>query len=147
MNRRRCHYLVIKITHGNISLSCYFLCGGNQNPQLSIKFSQMTSSRFASLFNQFKRMNLPWRSHRFAGEDKLGNLYFEGKQVKAGYRRTQRWVDFNDGQDHHYDSNQRIPVQWQSWLRHTRDDGASRRRKRSWTKGTTVQTTVLYTHD
>ncbi|TPX56915.1 hypothetical protein PhCBS80983_g04203 [Powellomyces hirtus] len=74
------------------------------------------------LINAWKASNLPWRRHRIVGRDLTGNMYFEGPPMRAGTDRTRRTIEYCDGRDelHHYDPD-RIPPQWQMWLRHTRE--------------------------
>lgn len=46
-----------------------------------------------------------------AGEDSLGNIYFESKAPIAG--ATRRWVIYNGAND-----ASRVPPEWHSWLHH-----------------------------
>ncbi|CAG8433091.1 10720_t:CDS:2 [Diversispora eburnea] len=63
---------------------------------------------------------LPWRSRVFVGTDLSGNEYYES--VTATNGRTRRIVEMKEKKllsDYEEDA---LPVQWQSWLRHTRYD-------------------------
>ncbi|KAJ3178337.1 hypothetical protein HDU87_003649 [Geranomyces variabilis] len=81
---------------------------------------------FRRAINALKATNLPWRSHRLVGRDLDGNMYFEGPATRAGTDRTRRTIEYYDGRTefYQYDPNA-IPPQWQSWLRHCRDDAPS----------------------
>ncbi|KAJ3158155.1 hypothetical protein HDU86_003107 [Geranomyces michiganensis] len=78
---------------------------------------------FRRAINALKASNLPWRSHKLAGRDLDGNMYFEGPPQRAGTDRTRRTVEYFDGRTEFYQYDpDAIPPQWQSWLRHCRDD-------------------------
>ena len=64
--------------------------------------------------------NNPLSERRFIGSDLKGNLYFESPTNGSRGRRT---IEYGNGFMHisKYDSND-IPVECQSWLRHTRKE-------------------------
>ncbi|TPX67055.1 hypothetical protein SpCBS45565_g04027 [Spizellomyces sp. 'palustris'] len=50
-------------------------------------------------------------------------MYFEGPPMRAGTDRTRRTIEYFDGRTEFYDYDpELIPMQWQSWLRHSRDE-------------------------
>lgn len=49
------------------------------------------------------------------GEDRLGNVYYQGKRIRNGMRR--RWVIYNGSND-----ASRVPPEWHSWLHHQVED-------------------------
>lgn len=55
---------------------------------------------------------------RFIGKDLQGNCYFEGQLGSTG--RPKRSVEATVSHDQY--TNEAIPVQWQAWLKHTRQD-------------------------
>ena len=61
----------------------------------------------------------PFSNRKFVGKDLNGNMYYE----EASQRRGRRTIEYFDGRNHvsQYETND-IPVEWQSWLRHTRVD-------------------------
>ncbi|KAJ1928230.1 hypothetical protein IWQ60_002260 [Tieghemiomyces parasiticus] len=86
-------------------------------------------SQLKNLLQAWRSVRLPWRRTSLAGKDHFGNSYFEKheKEAMVGYRvYPRRWVELTTDADHYsqYDVN-RVPVQWQSWLRHTRFDAPS----------------------
>ncbi|PVU86942.1 hypothetical protein BB559_006306 [Furculomyces boomerangus] len=69
------------------------------------------------LLKGISRINFPWKKTRFVGKDYNGNLYFEKKTSGV---RSKRIVEYHEGnQGFDYDVLN-LPVQWQSWMRHTR---------------------------
>ncbi|KAJ1657915.1 hypothetical protein IWQ61_002755 [Dispira simplex] len=78
-------------------------------------------SRMTSLIQLWRSLRLPWRSTVQVGKDHFGNVYFEKHEKGRIYPR--RWVKLTTDSDHYsaYDTD-KVPVQWQSWLRHTRFD-------------------------
>ncbi|RHZ76451.1 hypothetical protein Glove_197g79 [Diversispora epigaea] len=78
------------------------------------------SSRISHLLTLWKQARLPWRSRVFVGTDLSGNEYYESVTALNG--RTRRIVEMKEKKllsDYEEDA---LPVQWQSWLRHTRYD-------------------------
>ncbi|KAI8970280.1 hypothetical protein BDF20DRAFT_825957 [Mycotypha africana] len=69
----------------------------------------------------YKTTQFPWKKHALVGYDLKGNEYWECPNPLGG--RMKRWVQMADKADnditvfHH----NKLPVLWQSWLRHTRD--------------------------
>lgn len=45
------------------------------------------------------------------GEDRLGNVYYQGKPIRNGIRK--RWVIYNGSND-----ASRVPPEWHPWLHH-----------------------------
>jgi NADH:ubiquinone oxidoreductase subunit len=71
------------------------------------------------MFKFLRKLNLPWSSKRFQGSDLDGNYYFEDASVGKG----KRTIVYADGRNHISQYNpDSIPVEWQAWLRHTRND-------------------------
>ncbi|KAJ2637590.1 hypothetical protein GGF40_002246 [Coemansia sp. RSA 1286] len=67
----------------------------------------------------WKSFRLPWRSDVLKGLDLDGNLYFE-RHVR-GASRTRRHVVYKKYLTVSEYSDDIIPVQWQAWMRHTRE--------------------------
>ncbi|EGF78037.1 hypothetical protein BATDEDRAFT_91193 [Batrachochytrium dendrobatidis JAM81] len=74
------------------------------------------------LFNKIKVINQPWKATRYVGSDLEGNMYFEGPPVREGISLPRRSIEYADGRSNisQYEPNA-IPIQWQAWLRHTRE--------------------------
>ncbi|KAJ3300150.1 hypothetical protein HDU76_006147 [Blyttiomyces sp. JEL0837] len=70
--------------------------------------------------------NQPWRPLKFMGRDLQGNKYYEGPPIRAGTALPRRTIEYKNKRLEYsdYDSST-IPVQWMSWLRHTRDNPPS----------------------
>ncbi|RIA84873.1 hypothetical protein C1645_783259 [Glomus cerebriforme] len=77
-----------------------------------------------SLFSRFttawKHMRFPWRTRVYVGSDNLGNEYYESTKKING--RTKRMVELKGKKDLIDYIGYEIPVQWESWLKHTRYD-------------------------
>ncbi|KAJ2847356.1 hypothetical protein IWW36_003896 [Coemansia brasiliensis] len=71
-----------------------------------------------SVYLRWKALRLPWRKEIFAGSDLDGNLYFE--RFVRGASRTRRRVIYRKDLSISEYSDKIIPVQWQAWMRHTR---------------------------
>ncbi|PVU85848.1 hypothetical protein BB560_006889 [Smittium megazygosporum] len=72
-----------------------------------------------NFFKSFEKTNFPWSKTRYIGSDYNGNLYFE--KYRAG-TRPRRIVKYNESKvSFQYDAL-KLPIQWQSWLRHTRPE-------------------------
>ncbi|KAJ2338164.1 hypothetical protein GGF43_006942, partial [Coemansia sp. RSA 2618] len=56
----------------------------------------------------------------FAGADLEGNLYFE--RIGRSTYRSRRHVIYREDFAISEFSDKKIPVQWQAWMRHTRDE-------------------------
>ncbi|CAI2162946.1 13826_t:CDS:2 [Funneliformis geosporum] len=74
-------------------------------------------SRFTTAW---KHIRFPWRSIVYVGSDNIGNEYFESTKKING--RTKRMVELKVKKELVDYSGDEIPVQWGSWLRHTRYD-------------------------
>ncbi|KAI9506151.1 hypothetical protein BX070DRAFT_178909, partial [Coemansia spiralis] len=72
------------------------------------------------LYMSWKMLRLPWRNDILAGSDLDGNLYFE-RFVRGAYRARRRVVYSKNLSVSDY-KDDIIPVQWQAWMRHTRDE-------------------------
>ncbi len=68
--------------------------------------------------------------YRTVGTDAIGNTYFESKALNQ-FGRTTRYVEYSnknandasmDNLHLSFDESTKLPVGWQSWLRHTRQD-------------------------
>ncbi|KAJ1948379.1 hypothetical protein FBU59_001626 [Linderina macrospora] len=70
-------------------------------------------------YMQWKSLRFPWRRDVFRGTDLDGNMYFE-RAFKVGSRRTRRHVMYKENFAVSEFRDDRIPVQWQAWMRHTR---------------------------
>ncbi|KAJ3126936.1 hypothetical protein HK098_006976 [Nowakowskiella sp. JEL0407] len=64
--------------------------------------------------------NFPWRRAKYVGTDLDNNMYFEMPSLTSS--KPRRKVEYLDGRDHRGYDPDSIPIQWQSWLRNTRDD-------------------------
>jgi NADH:ubiquinone oxidoreductase subunit len=75
------------------------------------------------ILNRLRTINTPWSTKQFIGYDLKGNMYFEEPMIKRGINFPRRSVVYQDGRNHisQYDPES-IPVQWQAWMRHTRQD-------------------------
>ncbi|ORX67842.1 hypothetical protein DL89DRAFT_210062, partial [Linderina pennispora] len=72
-------------------------------------------------YMQWKSLRFPWRRDVFRGMDLEGNMYFE-RAFNVGSRRTRRHVMYRERFAVSEFRDDRIPVQWQAWMRHTRID-------------------------
>ncbi|CAG8436923.1 12371_t:CDS:2 [Funneliformis mosseae] len=68
----------------------------------------------------WKHIRFPWRSIVYVGSDNIGNEYYESTRQING--RTKRMVELKVKKDLIDYSGDEVPVQWESWLRHTRYD-------------------------
>ncbi|KAI8322461.1 hypothetical protein GQ54DRAFT_259952 [Martensiomyces pterosporus] len=75
---------------------------------------------FRQAYMQWKALRLPWRKDTLAGTDLAGNLYFE-RFVKGAYRSRRHVIYQKDFAISDF-TDDIIPVQWQAWMRHTRND-------------------------
>ncbi|KAG1467708.1 hypothetical protein G6F56_004255 [Rhizopus delemar] len=81
-------------------------------------------SRPASLFQKisstYKTSRFPWKKHALIGYDLSGNEYWDCPNPLGG--RMKRWVQMKDIDNNDYTvfNQNLLPVQWQAWLRHTR---------------------------
>ncbi|CAG8680399.1 7183_t:CDS:2, partial [Ambispora leptoticha] len=78
----------------------------------------MSLSRLALAWKQTR---FPWRSRFYVGSDLDGNEYYETR-VLGSSNRPKRMVDLKQPKKYSDYTGDEIPVQWQSWLRHTRFD-------------------------
>lgn len=75
-----------------------------------------------SYLKRLQTINIPFLStKKFQGYDLTGNMYFE-TNIKGG--KAKRTVTYKDAKLNHHTSynTESIPIQWQSWMRHTRPD-------------------------
>ncbi|CAG8574491.1 13569_t:CDS:2 [Ambispora gerdemannii] len=79
----------------------------------------MTLSRLASAWKQAR---FPWRSKFYVGSDLDGNEYYETSRILGNSGRPKRIVNLKQQIKFSDYTGDEIPVQWQSWLRHTRFD-------------------------
>ncbi|GAA5803410.1 hypothetical protein EDC94DRAFT_629878 [Helicostylum pulchrum] len=82
-------------------------------------------SKPATLFQKlslyYKITRFPWKKHALIGYDLKGNQYWDCPNPLGG--RMKRWVqmyDKKENDDLTVFSQDKLPVQWVSWLRHTR---------------------------
>ncbi|KAJ1836318.1 hypothetical protein LPJ73_007647 [Coemansia sp. RSA 2703] len=68
----------------------------------------------------WKSVRLPWRRDMFRGMDLDGNMYFE--RFMPSSSRTRRHVLYKQNLKVSDYNDSIIPVQWQAWMRHTRDN-------------------------
>ncbi|KAJ2722099.1 hypothetical protein GGI07_003541 [Coemansia sp. Benny D115] len=68
-------------------------------------------------------MALPWRKDVFKGADLDGNMYFE--RFTRNSSRPRRHVVYKENINVSQYSDELIPVQWQAWMRHTREEPPS----------------------
>ncbi|KAI9483594.1 MAG: hypothetical protein EXX96DRAFT_148818 [Benjaminiella poitrasii] len=83
--------------------------------------SKPTLSLFKKLASSYKVTRFPWKKHALVGFDLQGNEYWDCPNPLGG--RTKRWVQMIDGTEDDLTvfHQNKLPVQWQSWLRHTRN--------------------------
>ncbi|CAG8721336.1 11193_t:CDS:2, partial [Acaulospora morrowiae] len=82
---------------------------------------KMSNASFIShLLKIWRQARLPWRSRMFIGIDLSGNEYYE--TVEAINGRKKRMVEMKEEKPLSEYNTDDVPVQWQSWLRHTRLD-------------------------
>ncbi|CDS05720.1 hypothetical protein LRAMOSA08248 [Lichtheimia ramosa] len=69
----------------------------------------------------YKTSRFPWKKHVMVGWDLDGNEYWEMPNPNNPEGRWKRWVQLkeHDGDVGLFEEN-KLPVQWQAWLRHTR---------------------------
>ncbi|KXN72379.1 hypothetical protein CONCODRAFT_16219 [Conidiobolus coronatus NRRL 28638] len=78
------------------------------------------SLKLRQFYLKFLKVNLPFSSKKFIGEDLKGNYYYE-EAFSEGYpRRTVKILDPLVKSDLSSLANAPLPVQWISWMRHTR---------------------------
>ncbi|KAF7729839.1 hypothetical protein EC973_003573 [Apophysomyces ossiformis] len=77
-----------------------------------------TTSLLKRLTQGYKASRFPWKKHVLVGIDLDGNEYWEMPNPLGG--REKRWVEMREEPDYANFRQDQIPVQWQSWLRHTR---------------------------
>ncbi|CAG8571117.1 3178_t:CDS:1 [Paraglomus brasilianum] len=68
----------------------------------------------------WRSLRLPWRTRVYVGSDLSGNTYYES--LTRFHDRTRRTVDLNRPIPVAEYREHDLPVQWQSWLKHTRFD-------------------------
>ncbi|MEJ0017084.1 MAG: NADH:ubiquinone oxidoreductase subunit NDUFA12 [Acetobacteraceae bacterium] len=78
-------------------------------------------------------MNLgTWLFTRFngrrVGADALGNIYYEERKLRPGYR-TRRWVAYVGAPEASL-----VPPEWHSWLHYTTDAPLTERPRKPWEK-------------
>ncbi|CAG8542422.1 2162_t:CDS:1 [Paraglomus occultum] len=74
-------------------------------------------ARLTLLWRSFR---LPWRTRVYVGSDLSGNTYYES--LNRFHGRTRRTVEINRPIPVAEYREDDLPVQWQSWLKHTRFD-------------------------
>ncbi|KAI8326956.1 hypothetical protein EDC96DRAFT_544852 [Choanephora cucurbitarum] len=69
----------------------------------------------------YKTSRFPWKKHALIGYDLQGNEYWDCPNPLGG--RMKRWVQLAEvgNNDHTVFHQNKLPVQWQAWLRHTRN--------------------------
>ena len=73
-------------------------------------------------WKRLQMLNFPFlTSKKFQGHDLNGNMYFE--TILKG-QKSKRTVTYKDSKLNHHTlyNTESIPIQWQSWMRHTRQD-------------------------
>ncbi|KAI9314778.1 hypothetical protein BX666DRAFT_1839178, partial [Dichotomocladium elegans] len=83
---------------------------------MSTHLSKLQRLRLFYKVNQF-----PWKKHVMVGWDLDGNEYWEMPNPNNPAGRWKRWVQLKEspGDVGLFEEN-KLPVQWQAWLRHTR---------------------------
>ncbi|KAI9343813.1 hypothetical protein BD770DRAFT_397893 [Pilaira anomala] len=84
--------------------------------------SKPGSSLYQKLSLLYKTTRFPWKKHALIGFDLKGNEYWDCPNPLGG--RMKRWVQMSDrkaNNDLTVFSQDKLPVQWQAWLRHTRN--------------------------
>ncbi|KAG0186054.1 hypothetical protein DFQ28_008369 [Apophysomyces sp. BC1034] len=85
--------------------------------------SRPTVSLLKRLTQEYKASRFPWKKQVLIGTDLDGNEYWEMPNPLGG--REKRWVELKEEPDYALFRQDQIPVQWQSWLRHTRFEAPS----------------------
>ncbi|KAI8971090.1 hypothetical protein BDB01DRAFT_812239 [Pilobolus umbonatus] len=82
--------------------------------------SQSIKSTLQKLSASYKIRRFPWKKHALVGTDLSGNEYWDCANPLGG--RPKRWVQMKDNpeEDLTIFNENKLPVQWQAWLRHTR---------------------------
>ncbi|EIE87510.1 hypothetical protein G6F46_000563 [Rhizopus delemar] len=73
----------------------------------------------------YKTNRFPWKKHALVGYDLAGNEYWDCPNPLGG--RMKRWVQMKETENNDatiFNQNL-LPVQWQAWLRHTRQQPPS----------------------
>lgn len=83
--------------------------------------SKPATSLYQRLSLSYKTSRFPWKKHALIGYDLTGNEYWDCPNPLGG--RMKRWVQMVDGSDNDLTvfKQNKLPVQWQAWLRHTRN--------------------------
>ncbi|KAJ1893142.1 hypothetical protein LPJ66_005932 [Kickxella alabastrina] len=76
-----------------------------------------------NIYLSWKALRFPWRKDVFKGSDLEGNLYFE--RMSQSTVRPRRVVVYRENFAISDYKDDIIPVQWQAWMRHTRDQPPS----------------------
>ncbi|CAG8688386.1 8602_t:CDS:2 [Cetraspora pellucida] len=76
------------------------------------------NSYLSRLLKIWKQTRFPWRQQAFVGSDLSGNDYYESYRLING--RKKRTVEMKEKKPLGEYNSDSLPVQWQSWLRHTR---------------------------
>lgn len=77
-------------------------------------------SLFHRLSSVYKTSRFPWKKHVLIGYDLSGNEYWEAPNPHRPGGRPKRWVKMLEKQVESDFTQDKLPVQWQAWLRHTR---------------------------
>ncbi|EPB88002.1 hypothetical protein HMPREF1544_05180 [Mucor circinelloides 1006PhL] len=80
----------------------------------------MSKSLYQKLSLAYKTSRFPWKKHALIGYDLKGNEYWDCPNPLGG--RMKRWVQMVDDSENDLTvfHENKLPVQWQAWLRHTR---------------------------
>ncbi|KAI8645961.1 hypothetical protein BD408DRAFT_360498 [Parasitella parasitica] len=80
----------------------------------------MSKSLYQKLSLAYKTTRFPWKKHALVGYDLKGNEYWDCPNPLGG--RMKRWVQMADDSENDLTVfyQNKLPVQWQAWLRHTR---------------------------
>ncbi|KAL1929865.1 hypothetical protein VTP01DRAFT_1019 [Rhizomucor pusillus] len=81
--------------------------------------SRPALTTFQRLRILYKANSFPWKKHVMVGWDLDGNEYWEMPDPNNPGGRWKRWVQMKDDDIGLFEEN-KLPVQWQAWLRHTR---------------------------
>ncbi len=69
-----------------------------------------------------------WLKGRHVGEDGSGNVYYEERRPRTGYR-VRRWVAYAGPAD-----ASQVPAEWHAWLHYTTDAPLVERPRQPWEK-------------
>ncbi len=92
-----------------------------------MRWTGLADLRIPSGMNLGTRL-FTWLKGRRVGADSLGNVYYEERSARPGYR-VRRWVAYAGAPEASL-----VPAEWHAWLHYTTDAPLVERARRPWEK-------------